>query len=124
MTPLWRSFAYAWAGIWYALCTQRNMRLHLAAAILVLLLGWWLELERWEWLTVALAVALMFFAELVNTAIESVVNLSTQGRYHPQAKIAKDVAAGAALVAAAFALLVGLMVLGPALWEKGEALWS
>jgi diacylglycerol kinase (ATP) len=108
---LWDSFQNAMAGIRYALKTQRNIRIHISAAIIVLVLSWLLEIGRVDFLFVISAVALVFTAEMVNTAVEKTVDLF-MSTYHPLAKIAKNVAAGAVLVAAINAIIIGIVVLG------------
>ncbi|MBI5231640.1 MAG: diacylglycerol kinase [Coriobacteriales bacterium] len=106
---LW-SFNYAVEGIVYALRTQRNMRLHVAVAALVLVGCAVLDVSRAGILAVVFAISLVFVAELVNTALEAAVDVATE-LYDPLAKIAKDVAAGAVLVAAMNALVVGWLVM-------------
>lgn len=91
------------------------MRFHVLAALAAVLAGVWLRLSRGEWLWIGLAVALVWAAELLNTAVERLVDLVSPER-HPLAKAAKDTAAGAVLVLAAFAVVVGLCVFGPRLW--------
>ncbi len=107
-----RSFKCAAAGIIYSLKTQRNMRIHFTAALLVLGLGYWLRIEAREWLLVFFAIALVIAMELVNTAVETVVDLYVRD-YLPGARIAKDVAAGAVLVAALNSLAVAYIVFYP-----------
>ncbi len=111
---LLRSFRYAFAGLWYALRTQRNARIHLLAAIAVTATGLWLRLDTLRWAVLALTMVLVFFAELINTVAEAVVDLAA-AEYHPLAKMAKDVSAGAVLATAIAAVVVGLLILGPPL---------
>jgi diacylglycerol kinase len=106
---LFRAFGCAFAGIWHCVCWERNMKIHLAAMLAVLSLAWWLELSRDEWMILILTIAFVLMAELFNTAVEAVVDLVSPG-YHPLAKIAKDVAAGAVLLAALAALAVGYLL--------------
>lgn len=106
------SFRYAIAGLRYLLQTQPNARIHLLATITVILLGFWLEVNTVEWAALALAIGLVFSAEAFNTAIESIVDLVSPD-VHPLAGTAKDVAAGAVLLAAITAAVVGLLVFGP-----------
>ena len=111
----WRSnhplvpFRHACEGIAEALRTQRNLRIHALALALVLAAGLMARLPALEMALLLLAVALVVVAELFNTAVEAVVDLVT-GEYHPLAKFAKDVAAGAVLMAAGAAALIGLLV--------------
>lgn len=106
------SFGYAYRGVAAALRTEVHLQFHAVATVAVLGLGWYVGLTRGEWALVALAVGLVWALELVNTAIEAVVNLVSP-EYHPLAGRAKDVAAGAVLVGAVAALAVGLLVFGP-----------
>lgn len=105
------SFQNAWAGICYSVKTQRNIRIHISVAVIALVLGWLLEISRVELLFVILAISLVFATEMVNTAIEKTVDLF-MSTYHPLAKIAKNVAAGAVLVAAINAVVIGVAVFG------------
>jgi diacylglycerol kinase (ATP) len=105
---LW-SFNYAIEGVVHTLRTQRNMRIHLAAAVVVLAASLFFQIGRFEFIAVCFAIAFVLVTELVNTAIESAVDLATQG-FDPMAKTAKDVAAGAVFVAALNALIVGYIV--------------
>ena len=107
-SPLWAAFDYAFQGILYATRTQRNMRIHLIAASLALFAALYLRLERAYVAVVVIAIVLVIALELVNTAIEAVVDLTTVA-HHPLAKIAKDAAAGAVLVAAMGAVIVGYL---------------
>lgn len=108
----WRSAGFAWAGVTHAYRTQPNFRIETWAAALAALLALWLQAPL---APVALACALVLALELVNTALEAVVDLVSPER-HPLAKVAKDAAAAAVLLASLGALLVGLSTLGPPLW--------
>lgn len=114
------SFLVAARGVGEAWLTGRNMRFHAAAAWGALWLGAWARLDRAELAAVALAVALVLFAELANTAVEAAVDL-VRPDHHPLARAAKDYAAGAVLVAAAGAAVTGLLVFGGHLAELGAA---
>ncbi len=109
------SFKYAFSGMWHVLRTQRNARIHLSLALVVIVLGLWLGLSRIEWAIIVLTIGLVLAAESFNTVAEAAVDLAT-AEYHPLAKIAKDVAAGAVLLMAITAVVVGLLILGPPLW--------
>lgn len=111
-----RSCGYAFNGISAALRSERHLRFHLAAAVVVIAFAFSLKVTRLEWAALALAIALVIAAELFNTAIERVVDLASPD-YHPLAKTAKDAASGAVLVIALGAAAVGLVVLGPHLWR-------
>ena len=118
----WRSnnplvaFRHAANGIGYTLRTQRNLRFHCLACFAVLIAGLLLGVGRLEMLALLLAVGLVLVAELFNTVVETVVDLITT-EYHPAAKVAKDVAAGAVLLAAVTAAAVGLIVFG-GWWQR------
>jgi diacylglycerol kinase (ATP) len=111
------SFRNAFSGLWYALRTQRNAQIHLVTTISVVLVGLWLGLEPEQWCLIILAMGLVWMAELSNTAIESAVDLACPS-YHPLAKVAKDVKAAVVVIAALAAVLVGVLILGPALWSR------
>ncbi|MCJ8011415.1 diacylglycerol kinase family protein [Paenibacillus sp. KQZ6P-2] len=103
------SFGYAIQGVWYALRTQRNMRIHAAAAVVVIIAAALLHLSWMRWVVLLLAITLVMVMELMNTALESVVDLASP-EIHPLAKAAKDTAAGAVLLASVFALVAGIIV--------------
>lgn len=109
---LGRSFAYAFAGIGYCLRTQRNFRIHILATGAVVVGGGLLGLSGIEWAILALTVTLVLAAEMINTVIEAAVDLASPG-YHPLAKVAKDVAAGAVLVTALGAVVIGVCIFVP-----------
>ena len=109
-----RSFTFAGQGAWYAVRTQRNMQVHLAAAAVAVAAGLILRISTTDWACVLLAIGLVLTAEALNTVVEAVVNLCT-GEYHPLAKIAKDTAAGAVLISSLAALGVALAVFLPRL---------
>ena len=116
---LWRrrvaSFGHAGRGVWAALRSEVHLRFHAGATVAVTGLGFYCGLTRLEWALVALAVAGVWTAELFNTAIEALTDLASPA-YHPLAGKAKDVAAGAVLLAALGALAVGALVFGPRLF--------
>lgn len=97
--------------------TQRNAWLHVGIAIVVVGLSAWLRLDQVEWAVIILTIAMVFTAEFLNTAIEAVVDLASPTK-HPLAKVGKDVGAGAVLIAAIAAVLVGLLILWPRLWTR------
>jgi diacylglycerol kinase (ATP) len=109
---LLESFNNAFDGIVYALKTQRNMRLHFFAMVVVLLASLVLKIKKTDFLILVLTIAFVIVTEMINTAIEATIDLITQ-EYHPMAAIAKNVAAGAVLVAAGIALVVGYLVFYP-----------
>jgi len=109
------SFRYAWAGVRYAFLTQRNFRIHTFAGAVVVTTGILLHLEPIALSILALTSAFVMILELLNTALESVVDLTVGQSYHELAKIAKDCAAGAVLLSAIAAVIVGGCLLLPAL---------
>lgn len=118
---LFVSFKYAWQGVSYAFRTQRNFRVHTAIGILAVSLGLSLGLSPVELAIISLTCGVVMTLELLNTALESVVDLTVQQSYHELAKIAKDCAAGAVLVSALTALLVAVYLLLPPLWQVAQA---
>jgi diacylglycerol kinase (ATP) len=115
-TNLLKSFKYAWAGVSYAFITQRNFRIHTFVGILAISLSLWFRLKPVEIVAIVLTAGLVLVMELLNTAIESVVDLTVKQSYHELAKVAKDCAAGAVLVSALASLLVaGSLLLPPIL---------
>lgn len=111
------SFRHAFRGWWYVLRTQRNAGIHVVIATAVFALSLWLRLDTLDWAILILTTAMVFTAEFLNTAIEAVVDLASPQK-HPLAKVGKDVGAGAVLIAAVAAVLVGALVLGPPLWAR------
>lgn len=114
----WRSLGQAYRGILYSWKTQSHLRFHIFAAILVFSAAWWVKLTRWEWIVLILTVGSVIAAEVMNTAIEIVVDL-VQPNFHPLAGMAKDVAAGAVLVTAIQAIIVGIVLFGQPLVRWG-----
>jgi len=97
--------------------TQRNSWIHSTATICVIALGLWLGLSFIQWAILVLTMGLVWMAEFVNTALEAVVDLASPD-IHPLARVGKDVGAAAVLVAAFTSVVVGLLILGPAVWAK------
>jgi diacylglycerol kinase (ATP) len=111
------AFKHAFRGWWHVLQTQHNAWIHSVVATLIVTVGLWLGLPPRDWAVIILTIAMVFTAEFINTAIEAVVDLASPVK-HPLAKVGKDVGAGAVLVAALAAALVGLLILGPPLWAR------
>jgi len=111
------SFRHAFAGLAHALRTQRNARIHVLVAVAVILLGVALGIESIKWAMILLTIGFVFVAELFNTVVEAVIDLVTE-EYRPLAKTAKDVAAGAVLIAAVTAVIVGVLLLGTPLMAR------
>ena len=99
-------------GIIYAATTQRNIRIQLVLAVIIMMLSLFYGLNTTEFLCLVFAVFMVIFAEMINTAIETVVDLFVDV-YHPKAKIAKDVAAGAVLIFAISSAIIGLIIFIP-----------
>ncbi len=112
-----KSFIYAFEGWRHVLLTQHNAWIHAAISIVVFALAIWLQLPRVEWSILILTIMVVWMAEFFNTAIEAVVDM-TAPEYRPLAKVAKDVAAAAVLVGALGAVIIGLLIMGPALWAR------
>lgn len=109
---LLRSFGFAFQGIFYVIRTQRNMQIHLGAGLIVIAFGLFFWVSPAEWAALLTMMALIYCLEMLNTVIESLVDMIT-GEYHPLAKVAKDVGAGAVLMAAIFAVGVALVIFAP-----------
>ncbi len=112
-TSIGLSFKYAAAGVTYAFQTQRNFRIHCIMGTLAITIGAILNLTGVEMAVICITSGLVLTLELLNTAIESVVDLTVQQTYHELAKIAKDCAAGAVLVSAFASVLVGFCLIAP-----------
>jgi len=105
-----RSFEHAYRGMISAVRTQRNMRFHVVVAVVVLVASLLLGVSKLELAVLVLTILLVFVTEMFNTAMEFIVDLATR-EYHPLAKLAKDISAGAVLVSSVGALLVGYLIL-------------
>jgi diacylglycerol kinase (ATP) len=111
-----KAFGYAFSGWWYVIRTQRNAWIHMVVSILVILLSFILHISTLGWALIVLAIALVWIAEFLNTALEAVVDLAANRQEHELARIGKDVGAAAVLIAAIASIVIGLLVLGPPLW--------
>lgn len=109
MKKLIKSFKYAFEGILIGIKEEQNMKIHITIMILVIIFGIMLKINTIEWITCILLFGLVISMELINTAIENTVNLITKEK-NQQAKIAKDVAAGAVVLSACNALIVGYFI--------------
>ncbi|MDD3239470.1 MAG: diacylglycerol kinase family protein [Lachnospira sp.] len=110
--PICKSFGYAFEGIFTCIKKERNMKIHCVMAVLVVIAGLILKISSIEWCVCLALFGLVMALEHVNTAIEAVVDLVTEER-KPLAKIAKDTAAGAVLIAAIMAAIAGLIIFVP-----------
>ena len=111
------SFRYALEGLRYVVRSERNARLHVVSAILVIVVSVWLGLPAAEWALIIAGIALVFAGEMLNTVVELAIDLISP-ESNPLAKHVKDVAAGAVLVAAVAAASIGFLMLGPRLCQK------
>ncbi len=106
------SFRYAYAGIVAALKEEPNLKFHFLAGVIVILISFFLKISRQDWITIIILIGFVIAIELTNTAIEAVVDHFTSEN-HPGAKLAKDISAGAVLVAAATAAIAGILTFLP-----------
>lgn len=119
-----RSFIYADEGIVFTINTQRNMKIHVLVALIVLLVGMWLHFDSTETSYILFAIGIIFAAEIFNTAIEKTIDLITKGERHGLAKVAKDTAAGAVLFLTFVAVFIGFLVIQPYLKLAVNGGWS
>lgn len=112
------SFRNAFAGWWFVVRTQRNAWIHAIVSILVVAVSVWLKLAPRDWAVIIIAIAMVWTAEFINTALEAVVDLASHYEQHELAKLGKDVGAAAVLIAASSSVLIGLLILGPSLWDR------
>jgi diacylglycerol kinase (ATP) len=112
LTKRAKSFTHAGRGLWLFISGTHNAWLHVSVFVVALLLGWYLKISQTEWLFVFLAAGLVFVTEAINTAIEIDIEL-TSPEFHPHARDSKDVAAGAVLLAAMTAAIVGVIIFLP-----------
>ena len=111
------SFKNALVGWWHVIKTQQNAWIHAVATIVVIIMAFWLELVLRDWAILIVTIAMVWMAEFLNTALEIVVDLASPD-LHPLARAGKDVGAASVLIAAASAVVIGLLILGPPLVEK------
>ena len=113
---LLESFFYAFSGVFYGFFSERNLKVHLLAGLLAVSLAYYYEINRIEWALLLFTIFLVFIAETINTAIEKTIDLVTD-EYHPLAKNAKNLAAGAVLLSAINAIIMGIIIFGPYLFN-------
>ncbi len=102
-----KSFVYAAQGLWYCISTQRNFRFHIVAAVSVLIVSLFYGFDRFEMMSLAFAILFVMICEMINTSIESTVDINGK-EFNMNAKIAKDVAAGAVLLSAVLAAIIAV----------------
>ena len=117
ITSRGNSFKYASRGLSYVMRTQKNAWIHTVVMLAVIVVSFWLQLTRMEWVAILLVIGMVWTAEFINTSLESIVDMASPER-HPLAQVGKDVAAAAVLFAALIAVIVGILVLGPHLRIK------
>lgn len=106
------SFTYPIKGLRYAYKNEQNLALDVGMALIVVIFGFLFKVNKYEWAILVLTIGLVISCELINTAIEAVVDLVTE-EYHPLAKVAKDTSAAAVLIFAIVAIIVGLIIFVP-----------
>lgn len=112
MKPFFKGFAHAWNGLQKAIASEFNLKVHLVAAICVIAIGFIVHLSTIEWSIIIGCIALVIVSELLNTAIEKLVDLVSP-THHPQAGLVKDIAAGAVLVCAIASVIIGCIIFIP-----------
>lgn len=115
MFRFFRSFLYALAGIRYSFITQGNLKFHTLAAVVTVAAGFYFNLKAFEWLWIVAAIAMVVSVELVNTAIETLVDLVSP-EYNFKAGVVKDVSAAAVLVISIMAAIIGAVIFWPKLF--------
>lgn len=111
------SFRCAFSGWWHVIRTQKNAWIHALISAVVIAIGLWLGLKPQDWALIIIAIAMVWTAEFINTALEAVVDLASP-QDHVLARVGKDVGAAAVLIAASSAALIGILILGPPLWTR------
>jgi len=111
-----RAFKNALAGMIYCALHERNMKIHMFAACFAGCLAWWLQLDRYEMLILLLTISSVLVAEMMNTVVEALVDIVSP-EIHPLAKIAKDVSAGAVLIASIMSLFVAYILFFEKMWR-------
>jgi diacylglycerol kinase len=112
-----KSFRHAFDGSLHVIKNERNAWIHVAMTACVVTVAAFLQIPPRDWAAVVLAIGMVWVAETMNTAIERVVDLASPSQ-HPLAKAGKDVAAAAVLMSAGFAIVIGLLILGPPILER------
>ena len=115
---IWRSMGFAFEGLRYAFSNQRSLRIECIIAGIIVVIGYALDISRLEWVIVIISISFVIGLELVNTAIEAVVDLVSP-EYHPVAKVAKDIASAAVLTSGVGGLIAGLVIFGAYILRDG-----
>jgi diacylglycerol kinase len=119
----YKAFGYAFAGWWYVIRTQRNAWIHMVVSVAVVLMSFILRISTTSWALILLAIAMVWIAEFLNTALEVVVDLACNREEQDLARLGKDVGAAAVLIAAVASVVIGLLILGPPLWAEIKTLF-
>jgi len=122
MKRLIHSFKFAIAGVKYVWKTQHNMKIHFLVGTMVILAGIFFHLKVYEWLAIVIVIGFVLILEVINTAIETLVDLYTE-EYNQLARISKDTAAGAVMLMACVSVVVGIIIFGPKIWALVEGLF-
>jgi diacylglycerol kinase len=118
-----KAFRYAFTGWWFVIRTQRNAWIHMVVSVAVILMSFILHISTVSWALIMLAIAMVWIAEFLNTALEAVVDLASNNQQQDLARVGKDVGAAAVLIAALASVVIGLLVLGPPLWAVIRSLF-
>ena len=110
-------------GWWYVVRTQKNAWFHAIASIIIIVIGFWLNIDVRDWSMIIIAIAIVWTAEFLNTALEIVVDLSSPD-LHPLAKVGKDVGAAGVLIAAVSAAIIGILIMGPPFVTKLQMMFN
>lgn len=108
-------------GWWYVIHTQKNAWFHAIASVVVIIVGFWLQLDVRDWSGIIIAIAIVWTAEFLNTALEIVVDLASPD-LHPLARVGKDVGAAGVLIAAVSASIIGILIMGQPFISKVETI--
>lgn len=110
------SMKRAGGGIWFVLKTEKNFKIQSIAALAVIVLSFAVGLSKWEWIVIVLLIGMVLSLELINSTVEKVVDI-IHPRFHGQVKVIKDILAGAVLIAATIAAIIGVIIFWPYLFE-------
>lgn len=113
-----RAFRHAFRGWSFVVRTQRNAWIHAVVSVAAVIVSIWLRISPRDWAVIIIAIAMVWTAEFINTALEAVVDLASRQEHHELARLGKDVGAAAVLIAAMAAALLGFLILGPPLWAR------
>jgi len=109
---LYKSFVYAFRGLFKTLHEEQNLQIQSAAGLVVIILGWYFKIENWEWLILILVIGLVILMELVNSAVERVTDV-LKPRLDSYVKEIKDIMAAAVMLASVIAVIIGLIIFLP-----------